>query len=157
EVNDPYTVIAGYTPGIAVIPAAATQLAVTLELNLYHVDVGALSVVVNAEDPYGNIDPNFNGDITIALDKNPNAGILRGTLTVPARFGTAIFNDVTLSHSGSGYTLKATGPGPITGISSAFDLPDSLVVTTQPPSSVMAGTPFELVVSVEYGPGEVDT
>ena len=39
---------------------------------------------VSAEGPFGNLDPTFNGNVTIAPANNPSGGILGGTTTVQA-------------------------------------------------------------------------
>ena len=57
----------------------------------------------------------------------------------------------------SGYTLKASSTGLTAGTTDAFNVADQLVVTTQPPSSITAGTPFGLVVKAEDAQGNVDT
>ena len=66
----------------AVTAAAATQLSFS------YVDNAAVgspfSTTVNALDPYGNVDTNYNGDVTLALATNPDGATLGGTLTQTA-------------------------------------------------------------------------
>ena len=48
---------------------------------------GPFSLTVNAEDPFGNVDPTFNGSVTLTLASNPGSATLGGTLTVHAVMG----------------------------------------------------------------------
>ena len=111
---------------------------------------------VVAEDRFGNM-TNFDGDVTISLGDNPAAATLGGTLTVHMAGTFVDLDNLILDTVGSGVTLQATAAGLTAGISPAFAVTEQLVVTTQPPSSVEAGTPFGLVVKVEDGLGNVDT
>jgi autotransporter-associated beta strand protein len=143
-----------YTNCFTVNPAAATQLGIPSFGNIV---VGStFSITVDAIDPYGNVDPTFNGNVTVALAANPGKATLGGTLTVNASYGEATFTDLTLDMLGSGYTLTATSSGLTSATSAPFDVTDQLVVTAQPPSSVTAGAPFGLVVAAEDGLGNVD-
>ena len=113
---------------------------------------------VLAEDPYGNVAPNFNGSVALALEPNPGGASLGGTLTVAAVNGVATFSGLSIKQPGSGYTLQATSSGLTAGIGPAFNVTnDQLVVTTQPPATVTAGTPFGVVVAAENAAGSVDT
>jgi hypothetical protein len=111
-----------------------------------------------AVDAGGNIDPSFQGNVTIVLGKNPTGATLGGTLTVRASGGVALFPDLTLDRPGSGYTLQASS----TGLGSMTSLPfnvtsDQLVVTLQPPARIRAGRSFGLVVKAEDASGKVDS
>ena len=66
----------------------------------------AFGLVVAAEDPFGNVDPNFSGSVTVALSNNPGGATLGGTLTVTAQNGVATFSGLTLNQPGIGYTLS---------------------------------------------------
>jgi hypothetical protein len=150
--------LAGTTTGsFGVTPAAATHLVVQGPFG--HLLSGkSFNLTVNADDPFGNVDPNFSGGVTLALGTNPGSSTLGGTLTVTASGGVASFHGLTLNNPGSGYTLLASSPGLTAGTSSPFNVTnDQLVITTPPPSSITAGSSFGLVVSVENGQGNVDT
>jgi hypothetical protein len=118
---------------------------------------GTFTLQVLAEDPYGNVDPNFQGNMTIALDNNPTGATLGGDLTVAAVGGFATFSGLTLNKLGSGYTIQATAIGLSAGTSFSFSVVNQLVMTTPPPTSVNAGSPFTIVVKAEDGAGHVDT
>ena len=98
-------------------------------------------VQISVKDANGNVDPNFNGNVTIAMANNPGGSTLGGTLTVAADAGVADFNDLTLDSPGTGYTLQASGNYTGSATTNPFDVTDNLVVTTQPPSEVVTGTP----------------
>ena len=68
------------------------------------------SLTVHANDHLGNLDPTFNGDVTIALANNPGVGTVSGTLIVQAVNGVATFPDLRLDTAGIGYTLIASAP-----------------------------------------------
>ena len=106
---------------VAVTPGAATQLAVSAPLGnaLPGLPFG---LFVMAEDQYGNVDPNFNGSVTIALGANPGAADLGGTLTATAAAGYASFQGLTLDALGSGYAIQAQSTGLASGTSAAFDV-----------------------------------
>ena len=75
--------------------------------------------------------------------------------------GVAAFPGLTLDKTGSGYTLKATASG-LTSVTTSPvkatspGVATQLVVTTQPPGSVAAGSGFDLTVTAEDGFGTVD-
>ena len=147
---------AGQLPGsseIFIITAApATQLVVSSPSKNapYHVQV-------QAEDQYGNADPTFNGSVTVSLANNSTGATLGGTLTATAVSGVAYFVDLTVNKLGDGYAVQAISTSLPAAVSPIFDVVDQLVVSTPPPSSITAGTPFGLVVTVENGLGSTDT
>ncbi len=144
------------TSYFTVMAAAATKLALAAPYGTILANA-LLTVTVNAEDPYGNVDATFNGNVTLSLASNPGSATLGGTLTVAAVNGVATFSGVTINEPGLGYTLQASSSGLTTGTSTAFSVLDQLVVTTAPPSSVTAGSSFGLVVKDEDGLGNVVT
>ena len=116
---------------------------------------------VTAEDNSGNVDTSFNGTVTVALDTNPGGATLGGTLSVAAQSGVATFSNLTLNKSGSGYTLLVSGSGlggsTTTAITVTPAAASQLVVSSQPPGSVLAGSGFGLVVTAEDPFDNVDT
>ena len=112
-------------------------------------------VVVMAEDVSGNTDTNYTGNVTIALTTNPaGTGTLGGTLTVAAVKGVATFpaQSLSLNTPASGYVITATSGSLTAGVSTAFNVnaaaAKQLVVTTQPPATVAAGTPVGGAVGI---------
>src|SRR5687767_6806765 len=96
--------------------------------------------------PGGNPDPTFFGPVTIAIGTNPGGGTLSGTTTVNAVFGRATFDDLSINHVGTGYTLVASASG-LTGVmSNPFNITvgpasgETTVITANPTSVPADGT-----------------
>ena len=117
-------------------------------------------LIVAVEDPLGDLISSFNGNISIGLTKSDGAGAIGGTLTVSASHGIATFSGLTLTTAGASYILEVSGGGvtATTGpVSVTPGTATQLVMMTQPPASLVAGTQFGLVVSAEDSYGNVDT
>ncbi len=123
------------------------------------------SLTVEAVDGSGNLDTSFNGQVTVALDSSPSRfATLGGTLTATATAGVVTFSGLTLSKpdvAGYGYTLYITGGGLGWGVTSPIIVTPApasqLVITEEPPSSLTAGTGFELQAAIEDAYGNVVT
>jgi hypothetical protein len=124
--------------------------------------VSGFGLTVTAEDSAGNVDGTFSGTVTLSLASNPGGGTLGGTLTAMASGGVATFSGLTLNNAGNGYTLQVTAAGasPVTtggiNVTSVTSSATHLVVTAQPPGTVLAGSPFGLTVLAETDSGVVD-
>jgi hypothetical protein len=114
-------------------------------------------LTVKVLDQAGVADPDFNGTVTINVPGAP--GNLAGPLTVNAVSGIATFSDLTLASIGN-YTLQVSSNGPpvLTSITAGTinvtaAAAAQLVLVTNPPSTVTAGSPFGFEVEVEdaYG------
>lgn len=79
-----------------------------------------VSVVVLDGD--GNLLTSSTAAVTMAIGSNPGTGTLSGTTTVDAVAGLASFADLSISQTGSGYTLVATSPGITPATSTYFDV-----------------------------------
>ncbi|WP_442404980.1 choice-of-anchor Q domain-containing protein [Mycobacterium sp.] len=90
------------------------------------------SLIVAAENSLGNVDPTFNGSVTIALANNPGGSTLNGTLTVAAVNGLATFSGVTLNQPGNGYTLQVSGGGLTSATTAAFNVTSPLPPPSPP-------------------------
>ncbi|HEV3165927.1 MAG TPA: FG-GAP-like repeat-containing protein [Isosphaeraceae bacterium] len=139
----------------------ASQLVVTTEPPAGVTAGAGFSLIVSAEDPLGNVDPNFAGNITLAINNNPAGGTLGGVTLVAATSGVATFSGLALDKAASGYTLQASSAGLTAATTSAITVSAAsatkLVVTTQPPSTVTAGSGFDLTASAEDQFGNVDS
>ena len=111
-------IIGGGGPG-----GAATKLVFTQQpANTQATAAMATAVVVEAQDPLGNVDTSYNGVITLALSSNPDSALLGGNFSVSAIFGTATFSNLTVSKADTGYVLTA-GSGALTaGFSTKFTI-----------------------------------
>ncbi|HEY8206637.1 MAG TPA: hypothetical protein VIG99_04085 [Myxococcaceae bacterium] len=100
------------------------------------------AVQVAVTDDSGNVITDTTVQVTIALNDNPGADTLGGTLTQTTVEGVAIFSDLTLTKVAAGYTLKATSTDLADAVSSAFSIspgPPAALAFTQGPSDADAG------------------
>ena len=139
-----------------VTPSAATQLVASAPTVPVLVN-GSFGLDTQAEDQYGNVDPNFDMETATMLLLPGEAAPWR-MLSVAAVSGEADFNDLTINNAGNGYTVQATSPGLTAGVSPTFNVSaDQLVVTTRPEDLIRINSAFGLVVSAENAAGAVDT
>ncbi len=148
------------TRGITVTPAPATQFVIlpSGEPPSSVVAGQVFPMTVDAEDPYGNLDTNFGGSVTIALPS-----IIMGTPTVTAMHGVANFNNLWLQTVGT-YELQAgiSGGSPTPATSTSVTVtpnptPDIIAWVDEPPMSVDHDTGFGAAVQVEDQYGNVET
>jgi hypothetical protein len=101
---------AATSSAMTVIPAPATHLVVLIQPPASLVPGGSFELVAAAEDPFGNVDPTFGGEISVA----PAGGsgvTLGGSTTVTASQGVAAFSGLTLSQSSQPVSLQVTSAG----------------------------------------------
>ncbi len=122
-------------------------------------------LVVAAEDSYGNVNTSFPGTVTVALTTNPGRTSLGGSATEPFNAGIATFSGLTIHVAAEGYAMQATSTStdvPTSMSTSSFPVDvkagaaTQLVALSPPPSSVVAGAAFELVLAAEDPYGNVD-
>ena len=120
---------------------------------------GAFGLTVKVEDASGNVAAGYNGPITLTLASNPSGAVLQGNTTATANAGVAIFTGLSLGAPAVGYVLQANLGSVLATTSSLTVTPAAthLVVTTEPPTTIVAGQPFGLTVKVEDGAGNVAT
>jgi hypothetical protein len=121
-------------------------------------NAAAVSVVV--QDSNGNTCTTATNSITMAIGFNPSAGTLSGTKVVSAVNGVAVFNNLIIDKTGTGYTLIASptivGLTP-TPASNPFNITNAVpyhFVFTKPPVDTAAGAiipEFELTVEDNLG------
>ena len=107
------------------------------------------SIVVDVEDPFGNIVTTDSSNVTLAVASGP--GSLSGTVTVAASSGIATFSNVKLNTAGS-YTLTASDGSLTSATSSSFAVSAaaaSKLVYGQQPSNVMAGVADSPSITVD--------
>ena len=92
------------TNSFTVTASPATQIVVTPPQGPVTEDE-PFTVVVSAEDQFGNVDPTFSG--TVTLDSTDGLG---GTTTLQARYGVATFSGLTVGTTGS-VSFSATANG----------------------------------------------
>ena len=96
---------------LTVTPGAATLLLVTYHLFLEPPGRRRRRRPATAEDGHGNVDPTYNGTVTLAVREQPRpAGPgLGGTATGTASGGVATFAGLSLDKAAAGYTLQVSG------------------------------------------------
>jgi hypothetical protein len=111
---------AARTSAFTILPAAPSQLVVTIQPPAAVSLKQPFGFTVAAGDPFGNVATGFHGLVTAVLATNPNHNKLDGTLTVEAIAGVATFTDATVKKSGRGYALTLTTSGLPAATTSAF-------------------------------------
>ncbi len=125
----------GLSNAFTVDAGAPTQLAYSVEPLGASAGVAIVPAIkVQVKDSLGNLVATATDSITLAINNNPAAGTLSGTVTVAAVSGVATFGDISIDNTGSGYTLDATATGLTTATSASFDI---------------VGSPTQLGFSVE--------
>ena len=96
---------------------------------------GAFGIRVVAEDPFGNIDPNFDGAVTVALARNLGGSTLSGTTTVSATQGVATFANLSLNNAGNGFTLQVSSTALASATTTVFTIASVTTPTSTPTPS----------------------
>jgi hypothetical protein len=102
----------------------------------------------------------YGGTAALTLASNPGSAILGGTTTMTAAAGVMTYSCLTLDRAAAGDVI-AISSGGLSGVSTSpltvgAAPATQLVVATQPPESVNAGSAFGLVVAAEDAFGNVD-
>jgi hypothetical protein len=94
------------------------------------------SIVVTAQDAFGNTATSFTNTVAIGFGTNPGGGTLTGSVSLAAAGGVATFSTLKINKVGTGYTLKATSLGLTEDVSASFNINPgaaaSLAFTVQP-------------------------
>jgi hypothetical protein len=106
--------------GISVNAAPATQLVVTTPPPDPFAAGQAFNLVVSAEDPYGNLDLTYSGNVTISVPNDPGF-----TTTTQAKNGVATFVGLTLPATADSEAVRAA----TTGLSAAVTNPLNVTPT----------------------------
>lgn len=146
------------TNPFSISSATATQLMVTSgPLPPVATAGGNISLTVAAEDPFGNVVPNFSGNVSVMLTNNSTGAVLGGLTTVGFVNGVATFTGLNVNLVGSGYTFQvSSGTLPII-TSSAFSVQAAqatqLLVTTPFPINKTVGSTFNIDVQASTPSG----
>ena len=133
--TSPFSVTAGPATQLVVISSPPTVVSAGVGFGLQ----------IAAEDPYGNVDAAFAGNVTVSLASDPAQDTMVGVTTLPFGAGLATFAGLTLVKAGTGDLLRATSSGltPAAPAALAFSVeggsPSQLVLTSPPPATVTAG------------------
>jgi len=152
---------AATTSAITVTPAAASQVAITTEPPSSVTAGSGFGLQATIEDAYGNAETGDSAAVTVALASNPTGATLGGTLSVTASNGVAAFSGLMLTKAAPSYTLGVSSSGLTGATTSAITVTPAaatqVVITQQPPASVVVNTGFGLQPSVEDAYGNVVT
>jgi hypothetical protein len=109
-------------------------------------------------DQFGNLETEFSGNISLALDLNgqPGGSDLGGTASIRASGGVANFTNIVINDIGNPFTLIASGGGITSAPSSAINVVPP-VLTPGNSVSATAGVAFPLTYTAETNTGAVDT
>ena len=99
------------TTSFTLIPAVATQLVIAVEPPSSEAAGGPFSLIVYAEDAFGNPVGGYSGSVTLSLAGGPGAAVLGGTLSVGASDGVASFSGLSIDRAGTGFTIEASATG----------------------------------------------
>ncbi|HVX20709.1 MAG TPA: IPT/TIG domain-containing protein, partial [Acidimicrobiales bacterium] len=153
--------ITGTSGTVAVTHAGATKVVVTAQPPATVTAGIPFGLTATVEDAYGNTVTTSSATVTVALTTNPGSATLLGTTTVTATEGVATFGNLTLDKAGTGYTLAVTSGSLASDTTRTFTVTHAtaakVVVTTQPPATVTAGTPFGITAKIEDAFGNVVT
>lgn len=103
------------------------------------------AVVVDVEDPSGELLTSDNSDVTLSLAGG--SGTLGGTLTVQAQGGVATFNNLSVAGNGA-YLLQATDGSDTPAVSNSFTISLPKLAFVQQPSNGTTGTAISPAISV---------
>ena len=147
------------TPAIKVTNPA-TKLVVLTQPPSTIPENSSFGLSVVAEDALNNVDTAYTGVVVVALGNNPAFDTLGGTLAVNAVNGVATFSGLTLTKPAQIVNLKLVSYLLSSATSNAFNVTvaaNQLVVMTQPPLTVTAGSPFDVAFQAEDSAGAIDT
>ena len=150
----------GLSSGIAVTPAAASQVVITQEPPSSVTAGTGFGLLATIEDAYGNVVTSATNTVSIALANNPGGASLGGTLSTTASQGVVNFPGLTLTKAASGYTLQVSSTGLAGSVTSALSVTSAAasgLLIVQEPSSVVVNAGFTLVAEIVDAYGNVVT
>jgi subtilisin family serine protease len=112
---------------VSVHAGAATRLSVTTPPPDRLTAGQPFGLIVSAEDPYGNVDTNYNGSVTISIPNAPGF-----TASVQAKNGVAVFSGLIVNATTNGKTIRADASGLTGGMTD----PLNVAAAVQPPTIV---------------------
>jgi hypothetical protein len=148
-----YTLTAGATgltgatsTPFSVLAAAAKLAFIAQPSNTVAGKSIAPAVQVAIQDANGNVVTGATTPVTIAIATNPGTATLGGTATASPVLGIATFSNLSISSSGTGYTLAASATGLTGATSSAFN-----VTAPATPAVAISYSPQPLILNSATG------
>ncbi|MFL5356157.1 S8 family serine peptidase [Archangium sp.] len=146
----------------AVTPGAPYRVTITRQPS--DVVAGASitpAVQVSLFDKQGNLATQSSAPVAIVMGTNPTGATLGGVTTVNAVAGVATFADLSLSRTGTNFTLVAGSSGLFQDSSVSFNVsegPSAKLAFRTPPAHAVAGSVLApVVVEVQDGQGNRNT
>ena len=144
----------GTSTPFAIVAAPTSKLRFTVQPpNATAGEVISPAVTVAVQDSLGNTVPTAIDFVTVAITTATGTmgAHLRGTKTVSASIGLAVFSNLNIDSTGTDYTLTATAPGLADGTSTPFAIvaaPASKLGFTVQPTNATAGVAISPAVTV---------
>ena len=143
------------TGSIIVNAATATKLVVAVAQPGTVTAGAGFGMVVDALDPYGNIDSSFNGTVSVGLAFNPNGETLGGTSSVKATAGVATLSGLTLDIAGGSYSLQVSSGALASQTTATTAVAPNVTINTTPTAAVTISNPkikkiISTVITIEY-------
>ena len=98
------------------------------------------SIEVDALNANNNVDPTYNGLITVSLGSNPGGSGLAGTVSLTAVHGVATFTNLELFKPGNGYTLNVVAAGISSTATNSFNVTGSATLPPKVIQVLVSGT-----------------
>jgi hypothetical protein len=158
--DSPAPILGAFSPGKQLLAQLLSARPPGLARPLASVTANVgFTVAVQVVDSSGNVITSFNGPVTIGLAANPGKDHLSGTLKVTAINGVATFSSLELHKIALGYRLKVSATGAVSTVTEPFDVvaKTELLVTTQPPASIVANREFGVIAELVDSSGNVIT
>jgi len=116
------------------------------------------TITVDAETDTNALNTAYTGAITLSV---LNGATLSGTVTVNAVGGVAMFSNVAIDKTGSGYVLEATATGIISAESAPISISPAatsqIIVTSEPTSTWQYSATSTVTITLEDQYGNVAT
>jgi alpha-tubulin suppressor-like RCC1 family protein len=135
----------------AVVAGAAAKLGFAVQPvnTLANAQIPTLTIAV--QDAFGNTVASSGRNVVIGIGRNPGNASLSGSTQSPTVNGLAVFNSLSITKPGDGYTLTASTSGLTSGVSSAFNVtigPASRLEFTIQPATSPPGSTISPAVAV---------
>ncbi|WP_224240316.1 beta strand repeat-containing protein [Hyalangium gracile] len=111
-------------PQVTFVPGTASRLVFVVEPPAQTVAGQTMTPAIQLQvlDAQGNPVTSATADVTLTLEPVASGATLGGTTTRALSAGAVSFNDLNVQKAGTGYTLRATGPGLTDVVSNAFSI-----------------------------------
>lgn len=144
--------------------AATIPTRLVIEVEPTTVEAGVVmapSVQVSLRNNANTLITGATNPVTLSIANNVNGATLGGTLTQNPSGGLVTFPGITLDRTGTGYTLAVAAAGLVPDTSVAFNVipgpATTLIISTQPPDSVLFDAPFTVSATALDAEGNVAT